>query len=112
MSMDLEVWSKAAFRLPKQLPEAGNWQLLGDEWAYDGGEWQILVVVGDDAPQDSVTAKLPEAAQAAYVSLEPIGAPPEAYKMLEGVVRELAKSSAGVWVDPSGTPYLHDEGTF
>ena len=53
-----------------------------------------------------------KAAHVAYVTLEPIGADKAGYKMLEDAVRELSRQSGGVWTDPNGEPYSHDEGSF
>jgi len=78
----------------------------------DGGTWQVLVVVAQDKPDGPVLEKLPAASSVAYISLEPLGAGPEGYAALETTTRHLAEVSRGVWVDPSGTVYRHDEGTF
>ncbi len=112
MSTDLRVWSKGPFHLQQQLSEADNWQLNGEEWTFEGDGWQLLVIPGNGVPEDLIVAKLPDAANVVYITLEPIGAPAEAYRLLEKITRSLAKSSGGVWVDLCGTPNFHDEGVF
>jgi hypothetical protein len=110
MSMDLEVWSPRAFAFPDDLPDPGSWSGHATEFALSGDGWHILVLPADDSPPADVRAKLKDAAAVAYVTLEPIGAPDEAYRRLETVVRHLARVSGGVWVDPQGEPHRHDEG--
>lgn len=113
MSMDLSVWSTQPFKLPAQLPKSTAWKRTGKEFAFSGKGWHVLVLLSDeDEPDENIVGKLPGAAHAAYVTLEPIGADAAGYKMLEDVVRDLARQSRGVWVDPNGEPYLHDEGQF
>lgn len=112
MSMDLQVWAARAFEIPGQLPRAERWVDYNEEFAFDGGAWQVLVLTEASEPSDLVSEKLPGASHVAYVTLEPLGASDAAYDFLEEVVRKLARDSAGVWVDPSGTPYRHDEGSF
>ena len=112
MSMDLEVWSIGEFDLPPQLPSADRWQQFDDEFAFDGGVWQVLVLSEPSEPSSSVSQLLPGATHVAYVTLEPIGAGPDGYDFLEKVVRTLARESLGVWVDPNGSAYRHDEGNF
>ena len=60
MSMDLEVWSREAFHVPQQLPDAAKWELDGNEWAFEDDGWHLLVTCAQDVPNDSVVAKLPE----------------------------------------------------
>jgi len=96
MSMDLEVWSAQSFNLPGQLPRSNFWNLESDEWVYNSGSWQILVMATDDEPHASVLKKLPGANSVAYVTLEPIGADAEGYALLEEVIRNLAKENNGV----------------
>jgi hypothetical protein len=112
MSMDLAVWSAQPFDLPKQLPKSNSWKRTGKEFAYSGKGWHVLVMCSDDEPDENIVSKLPGAAHVAYVTLEPIGADKAGYKMLEEVVRELSRQTGGVWTDPDGNPYLHDEGQF
>jgi hypothetical protein len=112
MSLDLSVWSCGTFDLPAQLPAGGAWELVGHEWARDGGDWQIVVVTAEEQPDESIAERLPGARAVAYVTLEPIGAPPVAFDALEEVVRQLARETNGVWVDPSGNVYRSDEGSF
>ena len=111
MSMDLAVWSARSFNLPAELPKSRDWKRTGKEFAFSAKGWHVLVLPSDeDEPESNIVEKLPGAAQVAYVTLEPIGADAAGYKMLEEVVRELARQTGGVWVDPNGEPYLHDEG--
>lgn len=111
--MDLSVWSTRPFKLPDQLPKSREWKRAGKEYAYLKKSWQVLVLCSEeDEPEENILSKLPGAAQVAYITLEPIGAGPDGYKMLEEVVRALARQSGGVWVDPNGEPYFHDEGLF
>ena len=113
MSMDLEVWSAQPFDLPKQLPSSRTWEQNGEEFAFLGKGWHVLVQCYDgDEPDENIVNKLPGASHMAAVTLEPIGADAAGYKMLEEVVRELARQSGGVWVDPYGEPFLHNEGQF
>jgi hypothetical protein len=113
MSMDLSVWSAQPFKLPAQLPKSNAWKLTGKEFAFSGKGWHVLVLLSDtDEPDENIIARLPKAAHVAYVTLEPIGADAAGYKMLEDVVRELSSQTGGVWVDPNGEPFLHDEGSF
>ena len=112
MSMDLEVWSTKPFDLPRQLPKSSDWK-RGDEFTFRGKGWLVQVLLSDeDEPDETIVDKLPGAAHVAYVSLEPLGANKAGYDMLESVVRELARQSKGVWVDPDGEPFLHNEGQF
>jgi hypothetical protein len=116
MSMDLSVWSSRPFDLPGQLPQAGLWTRFPHEWDFDGVGWHVTVMPAQrterDAPNSSVLQKNPTAAHVAYVTLEPIGADRIGYAFLEKVVRTLALAASGVWVDPNGEAYAHDEGQF
>jgi hypothetical protein len=60
----------------------------------------------------NILSKFPAATHVAYVTVEPIGADKAGYAMLEEVVRELSRQTGGVWVDPDGEPYSHNEGSF
>lgn len=110
MSMDLAVWSPRTFDLPGDLPESSRWTATAAEFSFSGSGWHIVVLPAECEAESDVRAKLPNAAAVAYVTLEPIGAPDEAYQRLEGVVRHLARVSGGVWVDPQGQAHWHDEG--
>jgi hypothetical protein len=112
MSMDLAVWSERPFELPRQLPHADSWNSFGEEFAFEGDGWQITVLCASPPPDQSVTSKLPAARHVAYVTLEPIGADPVGYTMLEEVTRGLSRQTGGVWVAPDGEAYFHDEGAF
>ena len=112
MSMDLAVWTASSFDLPRQLPRVDAWKKAGAEWAFESGDWQVLVLVASDEPDDDVLERLGEAKQVAYVTLEPIGAASAAYEFLEQVVRALAAAASGVWVGPNGDVFGHDEGEF
>lgn len=112
MSMDLSVWSSRPFALPEYLPELAAWNRSREEWSYDGDCWQVLVFPTTAHAEDSVTTLLPGARFVAYVTLEPIGAPPSAYAFLEQTIRSLARNADGVWLDPSGSAYKYNEGSF
>src|SRR5262249_58234479 len=110
-------WSSKPFKLPEQLPQAGQWtRYPSQEWAFNSGRWQVLVLAaqrtGDNAPDSSILVKIPDAVHVAYVTLEPIRADRDGYALLQKVVRALALATAGVWVDPYGEAYAHDEGQF
>ena len=111
MSMDLAVWSKGPIPLPQSLPQR-DWVSSGPGFALETDEWQILVMHGDDQAPEEVLSALADAASPVFVTLEPIGAPAEAYEELEAIVRHLAKVSGGVWVDANGEAYSHDAGSF
>lgn len=116
MSMDLCVWSSTPFELPGQLPRANSWVRDPYEWVFEGTGWMVLVLASQrsdaDQPNDSVLEKLPDASHVASVTLEPIGADSAGYEFLEEVVRTLARVTSGVWGDPSGEAFAHDEGQF
>jgi hypothetical protein len=112
MSMDLSVWSPQSFELPAQLPNSSQWRLYARAWTLEAVGWHIQVLPAADHPDSNVLQKLPGASHVAYVTLEPIGADDIAYDLLEKVVRTLARVTSGVWVDPNGEPYFHDEGQF
>jgi hypothetical protein len=116
MSMDLCVWSSRPFELPDQLPQQRPWTRYQDEWGFDGKGWYVSVLPTQrseqDAPSDSVLQKVPDASYVAYVTLQPIGADRAGYRLLEEVVRALARATSGVWVDPYGEAFAHDEGQF
>ena len=110
--MDLSVWSDIDLQLPNLLPHSTEWKAYGEEWAFEGNGWQVLVLKGDEQPDKQILKKFPAASKVIYVTLEPIGAGKDGYKMLEDVVRSLAKSTGGVWVDPNGVAYFYSEGQF
>ena len=112
MSMDLAVWSTRDFNFPAELPRSTLWKRYGEEFAFEGDEWQVLVVSEQSEPDPPVVHKLPGANFVAGISLEPIGAGPDGYDFLEEVVRSVAREVGGVWVDPNGFAYFHDEGSF
>lgn len=113
MSMDLAVLSTKPFNLPAQLPKSKAWKCIGKEFAFSSKGWHVLVLCSDeDEPDENIVSKLPGAAHVAYVTLEPIGVDAAGYKMLEEVVRELSRQTRGVWTDPDGEPYSHEEGSF
>ena len=112
MSMDLEVWSTRDFNFPAELPRSTSWKRYDDEFAFEENEWQVLVLSEQSDPDPSVIHKLPGARFVAAISLEPIGAGPDGYAFLEEVVRSVARAVGGVWVDPNGSAYFHNEGSF
>jgi len=113
MSMEISVWSRGDVALPVTLPQADSWKQYGEEWAYEGDGWQVVVSLGEgDDPDEAVLEALPEAKTVVYVSLEPIGAAPAGYQWLEEVFRALARQSSGVWVDPNGVPHGADDAGF
>ena len=112
MSMDLAVWSPREFDFPAELPRSNMWTRYSEEFAYEGDGWQVLVMPEQSEPDASVVHKLPDAKFVAWISLEPIGAGPDGYAFLEEVVRSVARTVGGVWVDPSYEAYLHNEGSF
>jgi len=116
MSMDLSVWSATPFELPGQLPRAGSWVRHPEEWQFESSGWLVTVLATGrsdcDLPSDAVLQEVPDASYVAYVTLEPIGADQEGYDFLEEVVRTLARATAGVWVDPNGGVFAHDDGHF
>ena len=112
MSMDLAVWVQEEVQLPAALPDPSSWTVTESEWAFEGEGWQVLVLAADDLPEEEITTHLPNAKRVFYVTLEPIGAPDEAYEFLEKTVRGLATQGLGVWVDPNGEVFKPDEGSF
>jgi len=111
--MDLTVWCDGEISLPNVLPEPSCWQEYKSERAYEKENWQVLVVPGEDEePGSSILEKFPKASKAYYITLEPIGADAEGYMFLEKVTRALAKSCGGVWINPYGTAYFYNEGSF
>src|SRR5687768_8237371 len=112
MSMDLEVWSTRDFNFPVELPRSTVWTSYDEEFAFEGDGWHVLVLSEQSEANPSVVHKLPDANFVAWVTLEPIGAGPDGYAFLEEVVRSVAREVGGVWVDPNGTAYFHDEGSF
>jgi hypothetical protein len=112
MSVDLEVWSSKSFELPKVLPQSDRWNEMAGEWAFEAAGWQVLVITDEDEPSESVAEALPGATHVAHVTLEPIGATKDAFTFLESVVRSLAKSNNGRWVDADGHVHRHAEGHF
>ena len=112
MSMDLAVWSTRDFNIPAELPRSTLWKRYDEELAFEEDEWQVLILVEEREPDPSVVHKLPGARFVAHISLEPIGAGPDGYAFLEEVVRSVARKVAGVWVDPNGVTYFHNEGSF
>ncbi|PLX95335.1 MAG: hypothetical protein C0620_04450 [Desulfuromonas sp.] len=112
MSMDLAVWSDGEILLQNVLPESSAWVSYQEELAYEKESWQVLVMPGSETPEVEVLQKFPKASKVYYVTLEPISAGPEGYEFLEKVIRSLAKSCGGVWVDPYGVAYFYNEGSF
>ena len=112
MSMDLTVWSTRDFNFPAELPQSGLWKRYDEEFAFEEDEWQVLVLSEQSEPEPSIVNKLPGANFVAYISLEPIDAEAAGYAFLEEVVRSTARAVGGVWVDPDGAVYFHDEGSF
>jgi hypothetical protein len=114
MSVDLAVWSSKPFVLPDQLPHTKLWERHPMQWGFDGSGWHVLVLLASrserDTPEGAVLQRIPDASHVAYVTLEPIGADQAGYAFFETVVRALARASSGVWVDPNGEAYAHDEG--
>lgn len=88
------------------------WKRYGEEFSFDGDGWQVSVLSEQSEPDPSIVHMLPGANFVAYISLEPIGAGPDGYSFLEEVVRSVAREVTGVWVDPSGSAFIHNEGPF
>lgn len=112
MSMDLSVWSTREFNLPADLLQSTLWKRYDDEFAFETDNWQVLVLAEESEPEPEVLQKLSGASFVAYITLEPIGAGPAGYTFLEELIRSLAREVGGVWVDPSGSVYFHDQGSF
>jgi hypothetical protein len=113
MSMDLEVWSENPFDLETMLNNPDQWEIYGDEWAYEGDGWQVTINLSSEAQlPDTITQKMPSAKYVAYITLEPIGAEINAYQYFEKTVRALARGSKGLWIDPYGSAFCAEEGAF
>jgi hypothetical protein len=112
MSMDLAVWSTRDFNFPAELPRSTLWKRYDDEFAFQEDQWQVLVLPDQSEADPSVVHKLPGARFVAWITLEPIGAEADGYAFLEEVVRSVAREVGGVWVDPDGLAYFHNEGSF
>jgi hypothetical protein len=114
MSMDLSVWSALPFELPNQLPQSQSWHRYPDEWCFESTSWVVSVIASvsseRDRPPHAVLQRLADASYVAHASLEPIAAGLAGYRFLEEVVRALARATSGVWVDPNGSAFAHDEG--
>ena len=112
MSMDLAVWVQEEVQLPAALPDPASWTGTESEWAFEDEGWHVLVQPADDLPDEEITTHLPDAKRVFYITLEPIGAPLEAYEFLEKTVRVLATQGHGVWVDADGEVFEPNEGSF
>jgi len=112
MGMDPAVWSTRNFNFPAELPQSGSWERYGEEFSFEGEGWLVQVLPERSEPDPAIVQVLPGANFVAYVTLEPIGPGPDGYAFLEEVVRSIAREVAGVWVDPSGSAYIHNEGRF
>ena len=88
------------------------WKHYDEEFAFEEDQWQVLVLSEQSEPDPPVVHKLPGANFVAWISLEPIGADPDGYAFLEEVVLSVARTVGGVWVDPNGLAYFHNEGSF
>ena len=113
MSMDLEVWSEMPFDLKTMLNKADQWEQYKEEWAFESDGWQVTVNLSSESQlPDSISQKMPSAKYVAYVTLEPIGADSEGYIFFEKTIRAIARGSNGLWLDPNGTAFSADEGSF
>ena len=113
--MELSVWSSEPFDLPSPLPEKDKWECYPAEWCYSGRGWQVLVSAVDAADEpvpNSVTNAMPEVKFVAYVTLEPMEADQQGYRMLVDVVRSLARSVNGLALDAHKQPFDIDSGKF
>jgi len=55
MSMDISIWVRSDLELPATLPQADSWEQYGEEWAYEGDGWQVVVSRGErDQPDQAV----------------------------------------------------------
>ena len=120
MSVDLAVWADREFDLPAQLPNAADWKLyeiplgphgVATNHAFETDRWQVTVTTPADSTNeprsDAIDSRF---AHVAHVTLEPIGAPPDGYELLETVVRKLCRDAEGVWIGPDGRVYNADAG--
>jgi hypothetical protein len=104
MSVDAEVWVRRVHEFrPALFAVSEAWRDSGGELAVDGGGWQILVAepeTADVADADpTLTGHLDGSEQLVAVTLEPSGAPFEAFALLADVVSALVNRAGGAALD-------------
>ncbi len=105
MSYDIQIWSVNPISLPSVLSDVKKWHPEGNDfWVYPSKHWQIVVsssveVFLEDVPED-VAKLIPGISYLTGLTLEPIGAPKIAYKLLSAVSKRLGKAGHGVILDP------------
>lgn len=103
MSYDLEIWSVKPVPLPESLPVVGNWTMRDGSAEYQGRGWQILIAPSqpvdiEDVPSE-VTPLLAGVQHLTELTLEPIGAPQAARKLVHQVAKHIAKQAVGIVED-------------
>jgi hypothetical protein len=114
VSYDIQIWSVHPIRLPETLPDGEKWQREGSAWVCPSGGWQIVVsssvkVLFEDVPED-VVGLVPGISYLTELSLEPIGAPQGAHKLLLSVAKRLGKVAHGVVLDPQADTVITPSG--
>lgn len=113
MSMDIVIWAACSLSLPVDLPDPGSWKNYGaEDWAHPTMSWQVVVEPARnlDIPSE-VLAISPEAVEAMFVTVEPIGADEDAYRFLNSVAVAVATKCGGAILQgPMGLVRLDADG--
>lgn len=104
MSVDVQVWINRTDELrPAVFAVSEDWVVTDDDLALERDEWQLLVSAPRPAPvgeaDPTLAAALEGTEHLVDISLEPIGAPSEAFSVLSSVVTNLVNRCGGVAVD-------------
>ncbi len=102
MSMDVLVACAISASLPSALPSDVTWKRYDHKghttFASEHPTWQVLV--GQESPEVAKDFDLPLGKHfVVSITLEPIGAPDEGYRLLDRVVDAITTSCNGVVID-------------
>lgn len=106
MSIDTEVWVSSLDSVGPSLARVSpRWVEADGEWSSERTGWQLLVFEPEEAdPADAGADLEPALGDRSFrigLTLEPIGAPAEAEKLLRETIRALVDDLDGMALDPS-----------
>ena len=109
MSIDVELWTREDGELAPLLPHRDAWESFDGEFQFDGDGWLLSVSSPERADPTDVPAELEALVGGlAYridLTVEPSGAPPEAWAFLQQVMASMGARLSGAGLDPgTGAP--------
>jgi len=104
VSADTELWVRDMGDVAPLLPRAEEWHAVGGGFEFDGGEWLLTVMPPEAADSDEVPPELVALVDGlrfrVELGVEPSGAPPVAWALMEDVMAAIGRGLGGAGLHP------------